>query len=257
MKYMGWILITAAMALNMGCASENKGSNPAVASDGRDGTGTAAVPGAPAGTGDSAATTGYASGSTVTLVPSSIGALQRMFYKTMPSNPQNLRINMDVTRGQNSIIISWVEGGVVHEFDFGTTHPISSVSDTSLNKWYTANGATVWKGFFQDSFGAIVIVMDRAIGAGDGKAPSIIGGSIWFQNFALPANGYLNADPHQGTTKMCWQISMGNHDCRTFLVGGNINMTSSLYPSGYGPNMPTGYEKLGDFDGLSRTAAGL
>jgi hypothetical protein len=150
-----------------------------------------------------------------------------------------------------------------------SNHPYSGVSDSSLNKWFVSNGQQVFHGIYQDTAGAIVLVVDSVLSQGDGGGSSILGGSIWFQNF-----GYTNAA--QGPNLMCWEIRIGPYDCRTFLQGGVdakydkavVAGTSSVEPTtrtlGGDATNPYGgsfsgdrpkYTKLGTFSGLLRSEA--
>lgn len=253
--------MTAALLINVGCASENQvdpGATAAAVPPRVDGTPVDAngdgIPDAPMGTGNNQSQTGYASGSTVAF-NANVGALRQMFYQSNPPSPTNIRINIDVSRKSESVIISFVDRGYIREAALGVQHPYSGKIDEQYNGWVNINGQSVYKGFFQDQYGAIVLVIDRALSQGDGQAGSILGGSVYFQNFyESPYQA-----PYQGPLEMCWNIKRGPYDCRTFLISGAVNMLKSLYPdpNDYGPNRSFGYTKLGDFDGLNRTAAGF
>lgn len=248
------LIAALALAMLAGCASQKSdtAATSATASGGGE-TSTTLVPGAPTGTGTDPTVTGYSYGSTASIVLNG-SALSRLFYNSRPVSATNPRINIDLQSTGSAVTVSYVESGVLHQAVFGSINPTnSSVVDTSLNGWVSQNGGNVWKGFFQDSFGAIVLVIDKSVEQGDGTATSILGGSVWFQNFQQ--SNYQN--PIQGPNKMCWQITAGPYDCRSFLVNNVINMTSSLYPTTRGPNKTSYYEKLGDFGGIDRTAAGL
>lgn len=247
-------LMMVALIAFAGCASEKQdaSSNNTNTTTTCDTTTCTPAGSTPTGTGTDPATTGYASGSTASLTLNG-SALGRMFYNSKPAAATNPRINIDLTSNTEAVIVSYIEGGVLHEAAFGTQHPTSNTSNAMYNGWVVQNGQNVWKGFFQDQYGAIVIVIDKYLSQGDGTAASILGGSIWFQNFY--ESPYQN--PVQGPLKMCWEITAGPYDCRTFISGGTVNVLSSLYPNNRGPNKSTNYEKLADFAGLSRSAAGL
>lgn len=196
---------------------------------------------------------GYYSGSTANLQIASLSALTKLFYNSNPNNPTDIRINIDLNRPAESVIISYVDNGRVVEAAFGTVHPYSGHSDDRYNGWYNQNGQLVWKGFFQDWYGAIVLIIDQNVSQGDGQAADILGGSIWFQNF----NRYYPNFPLQGPLKMCWEIEMGPYDCRTFLKNGKVSMTSSYYPNNRGPDAGMNYEKLGEFSGIVASEAGF
>jgi hypothetical protein len=241
-----------ALALSAGCASESGGSggNAAVPDPCAAFVGACVSPTTPTAT-----PIPSSGGSTVALNLVSTAELGRMFYNSNPNNPTNVTISLNVASSSDSVVISYVDGGIVHQAGLGTVHPNGSTSDKSFNKWYTDSSTNkqVWKGFFQDQYGAIVIIIDKFISQGDGQAGNIVGGSIWFQNF----NRYYPNYGTQGPLKMCWQISMGPYDCRSFLVNDNVSPASSLYPNNHGPDANMNYEKLGDFTGISKSAAGF
>ncbi len=195
---------------------------------------------------------GTYSGSTTKLQAAG-SALAKMFYNSNPNNPTDIRINIDLRREAESVIISYVENGRVYEAAFGVVHPYSGHKDKSYNKWYVQGGKAVWKGFFQDAYGAIVLVIDQNISQGDGRPPEVVGGSVWFQNF----NRYYPSFWLQGPLKMCWEIQMGPYDCRSFLNNGRVSMTSTLYPENKGPDAGMYYELLGTFSGIIASEAGL
>jgi hypothetical protein len=210
------------------------------------------------GIGDTPITTGTAtsSGSSVTLTASA-SQLRQMFINSMPSNPTNIQISLDLTSTSEAVIIRYTQNGIVHEAAFGGKHPYNTrVAGSMQSGWSTVNNQPVWKGFFQDRYGAIVVVIDSTINTGDGSPADFIGGRVYFQNFdQSPPNA-----PFQGSEAMCWEITTGPYDCRTFLAGNAIDFNSSLYPNNAGP-IPTRYghyyQELGRFTGLSRSAAGL
>lgn len=262
------IVASLAMVLVAGCASEKSANVPTStatanatptptpdtnnSSDCRDGC--TSIPGAPGGTGTNPTDTGYASGSTSNLVLSGgTSRLAQMFYNSNPNNPSNVRINVDLNRS-DSVIVSYIENGQLHEAGFSTNHPNTGTSDKSLNGWVTnPDGKKVWKGFFQDRYGAVIVIIDQFLDQGDGKVATIMGGSIWFQNF----NQYWPNNPMQGPIKMCWQITRGPYDCRTWIVGSSVVTSADAYPTNYGPDRNVGYVKLGDFAGIAKDASGL
>lgn len=263
------LIVAAAFMMLAGCASQKQDDTAAASATGTSGETTTSIdangdgiPDAPTGTGTDPSVTGYDYGSTAALTLNG-SAMGRLFYNSAPAHPTNPRINIDLSSNTESVTVSYVENNVLHEAVFGTQHPTnSSYSNAKYNGWITENGASVWKGFFQDLYGAIVLVIDKSASQTDGTSSMILGGSIWFQNFQQ--SNYQN--PYQGTQAMCWEITAGPYDCRTFLVSnpsGNaynkvkVDIYSSLYPNNYGPDKTTAYEKLGDFGGIDRTAAGF
>lgn len=262
MKAFLMISLTAVFLMNAGCAKENKNlaQVPADSDNGCRGCyspspvqGGSPLPPAPGGSGG-LPDSGFDDGATASLqLNGGNSTLAELFYQSMPNNPTNIRINIDLRRTTNAVIVRYTDNGQYREAHFGTVHPYSGIQNAKYNGWVNQNGKSVWKGFFQDRWGAVVIVIDRLLSQGDGQPGQFVGGSIWFQNF----NQYWPNNPYQGSEKMCWEISRGPYDCRTFLVSGNVQMVSSLYPNNRGPDRNVSYKKLGNFDGLSAAAAGF
>lgn len=256
-------IIALALLMNAGCAKENSRSAPSpvvvvpqacvgvqcVDSNG-DG-----IPDAPVNPTTTTPNTSYPSGSGVPLLTST-ATLAKMFFNSLPNNPTNIRINIDLNRASDAVIISYIDNGRVFEAGFGGSHPYNaSVSGTKQSGWATHNGQPVWKGFFQDNYGAIVVVIDSTLNTGDGTPAQFIGGRVYFINFPT---GWPYAP--QGEMKMCWDITLGPYDCRTFLQNNTIVWGSSLNPQNAGPTVTEagrGYQLLGSFTGMSRVAAGL
>lgn len=201
------------------------------------------------------------SGATVSL---SVGitALRGMFpptskYPNAVSNPQNIQMNISTANSGSgyagTVVVSFIDngnGGALRSANLSTNHPYyGTTSNASYNNWVTVGTQTVWHGFFQDAFGAVIVVIDNAIGLGDGSS-STVSGSVWFQNFG--GTGI------QGTQKMCWQITIGPFDCRSFLTAIDYDSlpvsSSSVYPQNAGPDRPA-YTKLGSFYGMNRSQA--
>jgi hypothetical protein len=213
------------------------------------------VPGVPGAPG---VTTGSSSSNTVSL-DASAGALSGMFFQSGAVNPRNITMTMSTYNSgagyAGSVTISYIDDRGSHGTTLTTTHPqYPSTSNAEYNVWLNA---TQWHGFFQDSYGAIVVVIDRSVGLGDGGS-KLLGGSIYYQNFGPRRN------PLQGPNRMCWQInpvegaSTAPYDCRTFLTsfadGALPVTTSSLVPNNSGQGRPA-YTLLGKFDGLNQQAA--
>jgi hypothetical protein len=268
-KYLGGALLM----LNIGCAQEKKSevpvAEPAVVLDcARSSACANGTPDAPGGSGSNGAG-GFYSGSTVALT--NVVGLGQMFYNSYPNQPTNIQINVDLNRTVDSIIVSYTDNGKVVEAGLGIQFPSGSRTDNKLNGWVTEGSSQVYKGFFQDKYGAIVIVIDKVLNTGDGTASALVGGSIYFQNFGdnpVYDSSCQSGDLRYGTCfvsqKMCWEISYGPYDCRTFIVGrddssniGQVVPTSSSIPNNKGYTRTKSYVKLGDFTGLSRAAANL
>lgn len=277
MKPRTLILAAAVVAMNIGCAKEksNDGAPAAAApvvacSRGECGLGGGGLPDAPGGSGGIGGTgsAGYYSGATASLTIAG-SALRQMFYNSYPNNPQNAQINLDISRKSDVVIISYIDNGKTVEAGMGVTFPGGSRQNEQYNGWVTqsvgmAAPTPVYKGMFQDVYGAVVLVIDKTLNLGDGTAAQYVGGSVWFQNFGDGLYGEStcqSGDPRFGTCysaqKMCWEITYGPYDCTTFRVGNTMVMNSTLYPTNQGETRTKSYQKLGDFSGLSRAAAGL
>lgn len=182
--------------------------------------------------------------------------LGELFFNDPINSPVNIRVGVSLApQGSGyggEVWIKFEDGGRTREASLSTYHPYSNASDTSKNIWFQFNGKTVFHGFFQDAYGAIVLVVDNAVSLGDGTPAELVGGEIWFQNFG-------DAWYPQGPNKMCWQIRNGDadtvpYDCRTFMNGGDVHTTQALYPDTHGEGRPA-YKRLGKFSGLLRSAA--
>ena len=194
---------------------------------------------------------------TVPLVATA-GALGGMFFNSSGvSNPTNIQLSMSVSNSgagyAGTTSISFSDNSGMHVAQLSTTHPsYGSTKNAEYNVWLNA---TQWHGFFQDLYGAIIVVIDHTTATGDGSIGSL-GGKVYYQNFGTSGV--------QGPLRMCWQInptggaSTTPYDCRSFLTsfadGAMPVTTSSLYPNNAGQGRPA-YALLGSFEGLSQAAA--
>lgn len=244
------ILAVAAVTTGAGCAKKKGAAStpPAICERDCDPTNPGGGGGGPVE---------YGTGSEVPLNIVGLTRFKEFFFQSPVYNPQNIRVGMGVgDEGGGGyggeVWVSFEDNGRTRSAVLSTYHPHGTgVSDASKNIWFTYNGQSVWHGFFQDVYGAVVVVIDNAFGLGDGDPAAAVSGSIWFQNF-----GYTGAP--QGPLQMCWNISMGPYDCRTFIVGGQVQTTSALYPNNYGnnsnpPRQP--YRKIGEFYNMPRQQA--
>lgn len=180
----------------------------------------------------------------------SLHSLERLMEYTMQArnNPQNVRINVNLTnKGGNkyggTVSISYTDGGQYYEGYFTSG---DSGSDNKYNIWFTKDGKEVYHGFFEDYYGAIVVVVDGLESDGDGQAPDKASGRVYFKNFDLayapnPLYGYL---PGWGNPRtFCWFISIGPYDCRAWKSGNGVDTTRAINPD-------SGYKLLGSFSGL-------
>ncbi len=242
MKSIYILLLTVSMVFIQGCAKERKAveePTPVVDEDRFDET-----PTPPSGDDTS-------QGNKVPLTITSTSTMED--YTLRPLNdPQNISIEInldDFSDGDGKfggrISISYTDNGNLYSSDQRTTYSGSqygSSGDAQYNIWFTSGGDQVWHGFFEDAFGAIVVVIDEVIDLGDGGVGDLVGGSVWFKNFGAT---YAPKPP----MTRCWFIRRGPYDCRTFMSGGGVSTTSSVNPNN------GGYRKLGNFTGLSKSQA--
>ena len=114
-------------------------------------------------------------------------------------------------------------------------------SEAEWNRWFTYQGKQVFHGFFQDTYGAVILVIDGGEDLGDGAGLTSVSGSVWYKNFG---STYAPMSPYE----KCWFVRAGPYNCRTFMQNGEVNTYSALYPT-------DGYKKLGTFTGLNKPKA--
>ncbi|GIL17326.1 MAG: hypothetical protein BroJett040_10770 [Oligoflexia bacterium] len=209
-------------------------------------------------------------GASVQFTPDNISVLNEYVALHPVNNPQNMALNVDLHdvgggRYGGVIQISYYDNGQWNtgRFETGTGTLTSPPEGSNLkfpsdyvgtnyaefNKWFIYNGKKVFHGFFQDSYGAIVLVIDNALDLGDGGGITEVSGSVYFKNFTT---GYAQQGsvPWQGQVP-CWFISYPGspYNCQTFLGGnGLVQTTSALYPG-------NGYKRLGTFSSLNKVRA--
>ncbi len=250
MKNSKLILILATLALlGMGCAKEMKASDnivaPAVVNP------TFPV-NAPPGQGAGSAGDNWSYGSTAVFNPDSL-EIFNTYASTHPLNaPSNVKLNVNVLDvggghfgGQVKLAYDdagqhyegyFVAGtGTNQEFDSYNTNKDVGLYHAQYNTWF--NGGKNFSGYFQDAYGAIVLVVDNVVNQGDGQGASFVSGSIWFKNFAKTM-------APQGVERYCWFIYTGPYACRSTTVMDKSN-----------PLPSDGYRRLGTFSGLSRSRA--
>jgi hypothetical protein len=252
MKNSKLILVLATLALlGVGCAKEMKAS---------DGTAIVTPPvvnptyplNSPPGQGAGSAGDNWAYGNTVAFTPDSL-EIFNTYVGTHPlNNPSNVKLNVnvvDVGGGKfgGQVKIAYDDAGQHYEGYFvagtGKNQSYTSMdtnSDVGLyhaeyNYWFD-NGRK-FSGYFQDAYGAIVLVIDNVTNQGDAQGATFVSGSIWFKNFT-------KSMAPQGTERYCWFIYDGPYNCRSQTVMDKSN----VYPS-------NSYRRLGTFTGLSRSKA--
>lgn len=276
------LVVTAALFVffGLGCAKEKKGGDEA----GQPTPTTLATPTTPRDAAGTARSSDWAAGATATLAIDSLTALNEYVMIRPVNNPQDIAISVKLSdAGSNQytgrVLISYFDNGRYYTGRFSLQNAIipSGVSNGhtgknhgAYNKWFSYNGATsidpvikvrtVFHGFLQDQYGAVMLIIDDSNNLGDGGGGSDLGGEIWFKNFSV-------SYAIQGQIP-CWFIEQGPYECRTFLTDGEtVSTTSALYPTqsayftpaGYNPNIPAeparGWRRLGRFSGLNKLKA--
>ncbi|WP_374073503.1 hypothetical protein [Bdellovibrio bacteriovorus] len=212
----------------------NDGTNP-VSPDGP-GTGT---------------TTGATGSNVVDFKPVSIAEFNSYVAMHPLNNPTNFKLTVDLQNAGNgryagSVKISYVDTGYNYEGRFeagsGTNVDMYKLKDANLmeaefNRWFIINGKYYFSAFFQDAYGAVVLVFDDYINQGDAQGSGAVSGRVYYKNFA---QSYAQQSPY----RKCWYIYDGPYNCRASAV---INKNTP-YPG-------DGYRLLGTFSGLNKAAA--
>lgn len=189
----------------------------------------------------------FTSGATAAFVVDggSLAAQNQLFSQyTMraSNNPQNMQINVNLSKtyGGNgyggSISLRYQDNGITYQGTFSASQV--TPDSTKYNIWFNYGGKTVFHGFFEDNFGAVIIVFDGVYNLGDGSpAFNTSGGSLYFKNF-----GQTYA-PHPPSH--CWLVSTGPYDCRAWKWGDGVATTYAIYPESYY------YTRLGTFQNMN------
>lgn len=167
------------------------------------------------------------------------------------NNPQNIKINLNFAhvadgRYGGTVTISYYDNGILRtgSFDAGTgrnptykgMHDNNSLQ-SEYNFWFNFENKTVFTGFFEDSFGALVVSLEPQVVSGGGNDAEPLEvtykGSVYFKNFAKVKN-----NPYRS----CWHIYAGDNDCRS-----NVIQTKC----GLAPGVEAGYTLLGTFTNVN------
>ncbi len=274
-KAVSWMVVaTVVVASGIGC-SRSGGGFSATASDSTPTTpGLPTTPGTPGISGISGWT-----GAVTDLKLDSVEALSYYKATSAANSPSQVQVGIQLSdNGQNqysgNVVVSYVDNNQQHVSKFvalNKTNPGSgshypNYNHATYNQWFTWQGQNVFHGFFQDQFGAVMVIVDDAVDLGDGAGATSVSGAIWFKNFA-------NAKvlPNDNDVP-CWFVTTGPYDCRAFLVSGDkgdgvVSSTSALYPQQSlfvtshesNPYIPQeaarGWRRLGTFSNLNRVAA--
>lgn len=281
-------LVIGMAVLGLGCAK--KGSSGFAADNGGTSGGTTGLSGSTTGSDrdtDIERGAEWQAGSIATLVPDYNG--WTYYAATHPLNaPQDLKISVSVADNaghgfSGKVMVSYFDNGQYYTGRFltgsgaasqGTTHGHDGQYFSDYNRWFVWNGGkgnprvsgvptNVFHGFYQDQFGAIMLIIDGSDSNGDGQSSSLKG-EVWVRNNPV-SQVYEN-----GNNVPCWFIELGPYDCRTLLTSKeNLTTTSALYPDqslsagggwypSYNQTSPArGWKLLGRFEGLDKAKAGL
>lgn len=193
-------------------------------------------------------------GSAVAFTPVSL-AVMNEYVATHPlNNPSNFQVRVNLTNvGQNKyggeVSISYNDNGLAYNGVFksglGKNQSFKGMYDndkleSEYNFWFSRNNQTVFSGFFEDQYGAIVVTLEpissTPASGNDGEPVLNQGykGRVYFKNFSVtPA-------PHS-PYRSCWFTYMGPYDCRSNIV----QTKCDLYPGA-----EAGYKLLGTFTNI-------
>jgi len=191
-------------------------------------------------------------GAVAAFKPDNMSVLTAYAYDHALNAPTDFAISVNLTNNGSqqyggTVMLAYNDNGTWHPGQFVSGSNTVQVSgnnwytgldDRVFNVWFNWQSKTVFHGFFQDAVSSVVLVMDQPTtsGLGDGLTSGTYSGSLYFKIFNP---GYAYQSP-----EMCWFIENGPFDCQTFLVNGQVNTTSALYPA-------NGYTRLGTFSGMN------
>lgn len=266
-KYLRALLLCSLVLA--GCAKESDSGSSAPA---------AAVPGTPVdpvvipGSLDQHPLSALTTGHTVDFQFDSIATLNTYVQMHPVNDPKNMKMNIQLTQLTNTngvpngryagrVMLGYYDTGNYYIATFDSGYGYNQVSyknqttgkpEAEFNQWFqkvlNSTNTLVFHGFFQDRYGAIVLVIDGGVDQGDGSGYTTVNGSVYFKNFGV---GYATQSPEK-----CWFIVTGPYDCRSFLTGSGardekrVSTTSAIYPS-----TSDGYQRLGTFQALDKIRA--
>lgn len=248
MKNKALILLLALSLFGVGCSkpSDDTATTPVTDTP-------LAVPDAPT-TGTPSSGT-VSNSNTVTFYPVSLAEMNT-YVATHPLNaPSNFQLTVDMTNdGQNRfygrVEIAYTDNGTnyrgVFQSGSGTNSYLYQSNSNGMleyyyNYWFNVAGKVLFNGFFQDAYGAVVLVIDSLglnYNQGDGQGGTqVLSGSVWYRNFSY-------SQEVQGAYRKCWYITLGPYQCGS----GIVQNKSGLEPTDT-------YRKLGTFSGLPKNKA--
>lgn len=242
------VLLAAFALLAVGCGKSGMNASqtyqpPILDNDG------SAVPVSPDG-GGSGGGTGSTSSQTVAFTPVSFQEFNSYVALHPLNNPTDIKLTVSLNEVQNGrfagrVNIGYTDTGYNYSATFeagsGTNVKMYALKDSNMleaeyNRWFLLNGQYYFSAYFQDAYGAIVLVFDKYINQGDGQGTATVSGTVYYKNFA---QSYAPQSPY----RKCWYIYDGPYTCRSNAV---MNKKSAV---------PDGFKKLGTFSGLSKAAA--
>ncbi|MEK2645767.1 hypothetical protein [Bdellovibrio sp. BCCA] len=246
------IFLLAVFALaGVGCGKSNEFQTNSANGVYQPITNDGSTPVSPEGPGSGTSTGSSTGSNTVNFTPVSIAEFNSYVAMHPLNNPSNFKLTVDLQNAGNgryagSVKISYVDTGYNYEGRFeagsGTNVDMYKLKDAGLmeaefNRWFIINGKYYFSAFFQDAYGAIVLVFDNYINQGDAQGSGAVSGRVYYKNFA---QSYAQQSPY----RKCWYIYEGPYNCRASAV---INKNTP-YPG-------DGYRLLGTFSGLDKAAA--
>lgn len=197
-------------------------------------------------------TVGVNGGYTVDFTPKDLATMTDYVAINPLNNPTNFKINVNLRQvtsgGQRyggDVTISYIDNGITRQGVFtagsGKNQDLPGLRDSGkleaeYNYWFQYNSRTVFSGYFQDTYGAIVVVISRDESSGSSAdAEGISGaytGHVYYKNFEKQFS-------IQSPYRSCWYIYNGPYDCRSEIV----STKCGLYPE-------AGYKFLGSFKNL-------
>lgn len=199
---------------------------------------------------------GYVGSNTVSFKPVSLAEFNSYVALHPLNAPTNINLTVDMFNAGNGryagdIKLSYTDNGLQYEGVFsageGQNQDIKGLRDNNVmeaefNRWYIVNGKYYFSAYFQDQYGALVLVFDEYINGGDAQGSGTVSGTVYYKNFA---QSYATQSPY----RKCWFIYNGVFNCRSNVVNNKNQAPTSA-------NMlADGYRKLGTFSGLDRAAA--
>lgn len=276
-KYLKALLLSSLVLA--GCAKESGGGSTASPNPPVDGSN---IPPVVPGTLDAHPLAGLTTGATIDFQFDSVATLNNYVQMHPVNDPQNMKMNVELRKRQYTsgsstidtyegrIYLGYFDTGNYYIATFESGYGVNGVKnpdspstyqkpESQFNRWFngtvSGNNILVFHGFFQDRYGAIMLVVDGGVDSGDGSGYTQVNGSVYYMNFPV---GYASQSPEK-----CWFISIGPFDCRTFVTSNQVQTTSAVYPFGISPKTPLtqrgygspGYQRLGTFQGLDKIKA--